>query len=80
MSIQLSIYTTDKITLDEKVKSVRLPGVAGSFEVLQGHASMLSTLNAGIVTYCTHANKMGTLPVEKGVVKVANNRVQVYLL
>ena len=50
---------------------VTLPGTVGSFTVLQDHASLLSTLDAG--------GEVKTLAAEGGFVDVNNNRVVVCL-
>ena len=57
---------------------VTLPGTVGSFTVLQDHASLLSTLDAGEIEYESNGG-VKTLAAEGGFVDVNNNRVVVCL-
>ena len=57
---------------------VTLPGTVGSFTVLQDHASLLSTLDAGEIEYESNG-EVKTLAAEGGFVDVNNNRVVVCL-
>jgi F-type H+-transporting ATPase subunit epsilon len=48
-TFQFEIVTPAKPTLDEAVELVILPGGAGDFGVLPGHAALLSTLRPGTI-------------------------------
>lgn len=44
------LVSPERLLLSEQTVSVTVPGVEGEFEVLAGHAPLISTLKPGIVT------------------------------
>ena len=49
--LTLRIISPDRVVLDERVDSVRLPGVDGSFGVLARHAPMVAAIAIGVLRY-----------------------------
>lgn len=49
--LTLLIISPDRVVLDERVDSVRLPGVDGSFGVLAKHAHMVAAIDVGVLRY-----------------------------
>lgn len=49
----LEIISSEQILFKGEVESVTLPGAKGSFTVLENHASLISTLDAGTIEYVT---------------------------
>jgi F-type H+-transporting ATPase subunit epsilon len=45
--MKVQILTPEKTVFDGEAESVLVPGAAGAFEVLKGHAPILSSLVAG---------------------------------
>lgn len=72
----LEIISSEQILFTGEVESVTLPGAQGSFTVLENHASLVSTLDAGTIEYVT-AGQRHSVPVRGGFVDVDNNRVAV---
>lgn len=72
----LKIISTEDILFEGEVNAVNLPGAAGSFTVLNNHASLISTLVAGTITY-EHDGGRGELPISGGLVDVDHNIVSV---
>lgn len=72
----LEIISSEQILFQGEVESVTLPGALGSFTVLENHASLVSTLDAGTIEYET-AGQRHSVPVGGGFVDVDNNRVAV---
>ena len=72
----LEIISSEQILFQGEVESVTLPGALGSFTVLENHASLVSTLDAGTIEYVT-AGECHSVPVGGGFVDVDNNRVAV---
>jgi F-type H+-transporting ATPase subunit epsilon len=70
----LEIITPDRTIFEGEVESAKFPGSEGSFQVLENHAPMISSLGRGAVVY---KNKAGVheLEVDGGVVEVLKNRV-----
>ncbi len=49
--MKLKIVSPEKIEFDGEVESVKVPGTQGSFEILNNHAPIISTLQKGMVEY-----------------------------
>lgn len=72
----LKIISAEDILFQGEVNSVTLPGAMGSFTVLRNHASLISTLTSGLVTY----NEDGienSIEIGGGLVDVDSNVVSV---
>lgn len=72
----LEILTPDKTVFEGEVSSVTVPGVQGSFEVLNNHAPIISILEDGKVTIRT-AKSSEEFFIKGGVVEVLDNRIMV---
>lgn len=48
--VQLDIVTPEKLYLSKEATLVEVPGEEGDFGVLPGHAPLISSLRAGVVT------------------------------
>ena len=70
----LEIVTPIKKVFEGETTIVTFPGTDGSFQVLNDHAPMVSTLAAGKVVY---KDKEGahTVEITGGIVEVLNNKV-----
>lgn len=77
--MKLEIVTPDStIFTGENVWLVQLPGIDGSFEVLNNHAPMISVLGKGrIKVLITDNNQEQFFEIRGGVAEVLNNRVLV---
>ncbi|MDE6782234.1 MAG: ATP synthase F1 subunit epsilon [Paramuribaculum sp.] len=75
----LKIISPEDVVFEGEVTSVTLPGQMGSFTVLRNHASLVSTLVSGNITYLDTDGDENTLSVESGIVDVDNNVVSVCL-
>ncbi|SFB80482.1 F-type H+-transporting ATPase subunit epsilon [Parapedobacter composti] len=74
--MKLTIITPDKPIFDGEVTSVTVPGTAGSFEVLENHAPIVSTLEDGKVIIRTGKDE-DIINIIGGVVEVIHNTVTV---
>ena len=72
----LEIVTPDHKVFEGEVISVTFPGTDGSFQVLNNHAPLLSTLKKGLIIYKDKKNEYDVM-VDGGVVEVLNNKVVV---
>lgn len=70
----LEIYTPDKKIFEGQVDSATFPGTKGSFQVLNNHAPLISTLDKGTVVYKIKNSKEEVI-IAGGVVEVLNNKV-----
>lgn len=71
----LEIITPDKEVFKGDVKLVNVPGKKGSFEILENHASIISTLNEGVVRFVDMQGKEANVDLTGGVVEVKKNKV-----
>lgn len=71
----LNIISPDKLIYSGEIKLVKLPGVDGSFEILNNHAPLISTLTKGQIKVIEENNELKYFDIEDGVVEVQNNRV-----
>jgi F-type H+-transporting ATPase subunit epsilon len=78
--MNLEILTPEKKLFSGEVYGVQMPGISGSFEVLDRHAPLISALQAGKVRVLGADNQeLATYQVQGGFVEVLNNRVTVLL-
>ena len=70
----LEILTPDSKVFEGQVDSATFPGTKGSFQVLNNHAPLISTLDRGKVVYITK-NIEEELFIGGGVVEVLHNKV-----
>ena len=74
MGLKLKIVTPERIEFTGEVKSVLVPGTKGSFEILNDHAPIISSLQQGVVEYTTESGKQ-QLAIIGGFVEVQKNEV-----
>ncbi|WP_207422892.1 ATP synthase F1 subunit epsilon [Desertivirga brevis] len=72
--MRLEILTPDKTIFEGDVTSVTVPGVNGSFEVLNNHAPIISILEDGNVTIRT-GKQSESMFIHGGVVEVLDNKI-----
>jgi F-type H+-transporting ATPase subunit epsilon len=73
--MHLEIITPDKKLFEDEVKSVQLPGIDGSFGILDKHAPMISALKKGTINITDNSQTKHSFQVNGGVVEVLNNKV-----
>ncbi len=75
----LEIITPDKKIYQDEVKRVRLPGSSGSFEILNNHAPIVSTLGKGIIRIIDINDLTLTFKVSGGIIENKDNKIIVLL-
>jgi len=73
--VKIEIITPEKTIFTGDVKSMRVPGEKGSFQVLKDHAPIISTLDKGLVVVIDMAGAELTFEIESGVVEVRKNKI-----
>jgi F-type H+-transporting ATPase subunit epsilon len=74
----LEILTPEKKLFSGEVYGVQMPGISGSFEVLDRHAPLVSALKAGRVKVLRDKqNHTAAYQIQSGFVEVLNNKVTV---
>ena len=71
----VEIYTAEKNEFSGEAKIVKLPGVNGSFEIMNNHAPIISTLEQGKIKIVDNDNKENFFDIKSGVVETNNNKV-----
>lgn len=75
--ISLEIVTPVGVIYKDEVKLVVLPGSEGEFGVLKGHASLISSLKAGVIDVETANSTHELIAIDSGHVKVSETKVSV---
>jgi F-type H+-transporting ATPase subunit epsilon len=73
----LEILTPEKKLFSGEVYGVQMPGISGSFEVLDKHAPLVSALKAGRVKVLKDKAHSTYFDIQGGFVEVLNNKVTV---
>jgi len=73
--MRIEIITPDKKIYDGEIKSVRVPGKEGSFQVLKDHAPIISTLDSGSVRMVDQENSEIIYNISGGVIEVKANKI-----
>ncbi|MBL0154281.1 MAG: ATP synthase F1 subunit epsilon [Chitinophagaceae bacterium] len=74
----LEILTPEKKLFSGEVYGVQMPGISGSFEVLDKHAPLVSALKAGKLKVLKDKVKdVENYTIQGGFVEVLNNKVTV---
>jgi len=74
--MKLTIITPDKLAYEGEATSVTVPGAAGSFQILKGHAAIVSTLEDGNVIV-RNKKEETVLAIKGGVVETKDDSVTV---
>lgn len=75
--MNLTIISSHSVLFSGEAESVTLPGVNGSFTVLQNHAPLISVLVSGNVTCRMADGEIKQIEVKGGLVDVADNKIAV---
>ena len=73
----LEILTPERKIFSGEVYGVQLPGIDGSFEVLEKHAPLVSALKAGKLKILKDKHATALFNIQTGFVEVLNNKTTV---
>jgi F-type H+-transporting ATPase subunit epsilon len=73
--MKLTIVSPEKTIFAGDAQSVTVPGSKGEFEVLDNHAPIISSMNAGTLKF--KAGEERQINIQGGFIDVANNEVSV---
>lgn len=73
--MNLIVLTPDHEVFQGPVSLVKLPGTTGYFEILNGHAPIVSSLAKGTVRIKKQNGEEKTITIEDGFVEVLNNEI-----
>ncbi len=75
--MNLVILSPEKEIFTGEVKSIIVPGAAGSFQLLNNHAPIVSSLDKGEVRIETANGEKQSFSITGGFVEMLNNEVSV---
>jgi F-type H+-transporting ATPase subunit epsilon len=75
--MHLEIVTPDEKVFEGDVKLIQLPGTTGSFEILNNHSPIISTLKNGKIKVTVTDNSSQSFEIKSGVVEMQNNKIVV---
>jgi F-type H+-transporting ATPase subunit epsilon len=73
--MRIEIITPDQKVYEGDIKSIRVPGSKGSFQVLKDHAPIISTLDNGPVIIVDNTGNETTYEIAGGVIEVKMNKI-----
>lgn len=73
--MKIEIITPEKKIFEGDIKSIRVPGKKGSFQVLKDHAPIISTLENGPVIIVDQAGTETRYEINGGVIEVKQNKI-----
>ncbi len=73
--MNISVLTPDRTVFEGSIKSLKVPGVGGAFEILRGHAALVSALKGGSVRIIEEDGTRKVFAIEKGFVEVLNDNI-----
>ena len=75
--MQLEILTPETKLYNGEVYGIQLPGIAGSFEILDRHAPLVAALGKGNIKVLKTKTDFTNYRIESGFVEVFNNKTTV---
>ena len=77
--MQLEILTPEHKIFSGNVYGIQLPGIEGSFEILEHHAPMIASLGKGKMKILKDKNTTELYEITSGFVEVLNNHASVLI-
>lgn len=77
--MQLEILTPEHKVYSGSVYGIQLPGIEGSFEILENHAPIIATLGKGKMKIIKDKNTNEMYEISGGFVEVLNNKASVLI-
>lgn len=69
----LSVVAPDRTVVEEQVRSLIAPGVAGYFGVLRGHEPSIAALKTGLIEYIDDGNQRHYVAIGGGFLEVSGD-------
>lgn len=76
--MKLKIISAEQIEFEGEVEQITLPGALGSFQILNNHAALISSLVPGTLSYVS-GEKTEEREIKGGIADVKDNVVSVCL-
>lgn len=75
--MKLSIVSPEETLYEGEVKSVKMQGIDGKFQVLNDHAPLISALSKGDVVIEEISGEKKSFAINSGLVELAKNEIHI---
>ena len=75
--MHIEIITPEKLLFAGEIKLVKLPGTLGSFEIMENHAPIISTLTKGKIKVKDKTGIITYFDINGGLIEASNNQINV---
>lgn len=73
--MKIEIITPERTVYEGDIRSLKVPGKKGAFQVLKDHAAIVSTLIEGKITVTDMNDRDSEFDIKGGVVEVRQNTI-----
>jgi F-type H+-transporting ATPase subunit epsilon len=73
--MRVEIITPEKSLFEGESTMIRVPGTHGSFQILNNHAPIVSTLEKGVITIRKTDEQEVTFEINSGLVECKKNKI-----
>lgn len=74
--MKVKIISPEKVVYEGETSLMQLPGIDGSFEILNNHAPIISVLGKGNIRVVTKEKEL-FFPINSGVLECSYNNIQI---
>ncbi len=78
--MKATIISPEETLFEGDIHLIQVPGTKGSFEVLENHAPIISTLDKGQIRVVTKDGQELNFDIESGFIEVNDNTVNVLVM
>ena len=75
--MKLSIVSPEETLYEGEVKSVKMQGIDGKFQVLNDHAPLISALSKGDIVIEEISGEKKSFAINSGLVELAKNEIDI---
>ncbi len=75
--MKLSIVSPEETLYEGEVKSVKMQGIDGKFQVLNNHAPLISALGKGDIVIEEISGEKKSFAINSGLVELAKNEIHI---
>lgn len=78
--MELCILTPETKLFNGTIKSVKVPGTKGQFQILKGHAAIVSSLNKGTIYVVDGSGATHNFDIVRGFIEVLRDEVSLLVV
>jgi F-type H+-transporting ATPase subunit epsilon len=75
--MKVEVITPNETLFAGEAKLLTLPGTLGTFQILNNHAPIISTLSEGIIKIEDNQKQVQQFNIKSGLVEASNNHVSI---